>query len=157
MSSKPGWGHTDRFLPPFFFLDFMITTITLKSLRSLKQQLNPCKTLALCVVIFTFWNYFKLMAFQETRTLMTLWKFSILSVKYLQFMMKNGWLVESFPAYNDWISCDHRDALFLMWISSWLPDLLSVISCSEMWHFPQLIFAFSILLTAIKIRFYIIH
>lgn len=122
--------------------------------KSLRQQLNPCKILSLCVGIFTFWNYFKVLKFQETRLLRTLWKSLILSIKYLQFMMKDRWLMESFPAYDDWISCDHRDDFFLTWISYWLLNLLSFISCSEMWHFLQLIFAFSISLKARKSRFY---
>lgn len=126
-----------QILTNFPFLDFMIITHTICP-SHWSSKLNLCKILSLCAVIFTFWNYFRLIAFKEDGPLMTFWKFLILSIKYFQFIPKTGWLLGSFPASDDWISCDHRDALSFTWISYWLPDLLSVISCSEMWHFPQI-------------------
>ena len=94
VSSKLGGRHTDRFLPTFLFLDFMITTQNICH-SPWSNKLNPRKIPSLCIVIFTFWNYLNLIAFKGTRPLMTLWKFLILSIKYFQFMLKNDnfWVV----------------------------------------------------------------
>lgn len=95
VSSKPGGRHTDRFLPTFLLSDFMITTHNICP-RHWSGKLNPCKILSLCAGIFTFWNYFKLIAFRETRPLITFWKFLILSIIYFQCMLEIGWLLRAF-------------------------------------------------------------
>lgn len=133
VSSEPRWRHTDRFLPTFLLSDFMITTHNI-CLSHWSGKLNPCKILSLCAGIFTFGNYFRLIACRETRPLMA--KFLILSIIYFQCMLGIGWLLRAFLGMM--IGLVVIAAMPFPWHG--FPDLLSVISCFEMWHFHKLIY-----------------
>lgn len=127
-----------QILNNFPFLNIMITT------QNLCQSPEAAN-----IILAKYLHYvFHMLKFMS---LMILWKFLILSIKYFQFLLKNGdfWVI--FPASGHWISWDPSDALF--WhdflLTSWSVCCQSflVLQCGI---FHKLIFSFPTLLTEVK-------